>query len=155
MRKSYATEDQVTAAVAKAKAVGIDRIGALALSPSGTIWIFDASLAMNARVDEIHIIFDGPPSHESGRFVEVETPDGRSISVGDWRQRPDGLWALVIERAPEARAVAELVDALEERMDDGGADSESDVQRRCYELIRRYRPTRSAQETAQGVSDRE
>ena len=52
MRKSYATEDQVTAAVAKAKAVGIDRIGALALSPSGTIWIFDASLARRFATQE-------------------------------------------------------------------------------------------------------
>jgi hypothetical protein len=44
----------------------------------------------------IHIIFDGPPSHESGRFVEVETPDGKGINVGEWVERDDGLWALVI-----------------------------------------------------------
>lgn len=44
----------------------------------------------------LHVIFDGPPSHESGRFVEVETPEGRSVGVGDWVERPDGLWALII-----------------------------------------------------------
>ncbi len=47
-------------------------------------------------MEEIHIIFDGPPSHESGRFVEVEDGHGKSINTGEWRERPDGLWALVI-----------------------------------------------------------
>lgn len=42
----------------------------------------------------VHIIFDGPPSHESGRFVEVETPDGRSISWGRWEQRGK-YWHLI------------------------------------------------------------
>lgn len=45
----------------------------------------------------INIIFDGPPSHESGRFVEVENDGGRSISVGEWIERGDGLWALRLE----------------------------------------------------------
>lgn len=30
------------------------------------------------------IVFDGPPSHESGRFVEVEDDQGRSRQVGEW-----------------------------------------------------------------------
>lgn len=42
----------------------------------------------------IDIVFDGPPSHESGRFVEVENSEGRSINFGEWVQRPDGFWAL-------------------------------------------------------------
>lgn len=50
----------------------------------------------------INILFDGPPSAESGRFVEVETDDGRSVRVGEWIERPDGLWAL--------RLVAEVPD---------------------------------------------
>lgn len=50
----------------------------------------------------INIIFDGPPSHESGRFVEVETDDGKSISVGEWIEREDGLWALRITELPQA-----------------------------------------------------
>lgn len=44
----------------------------------------------------INIIFDGPPSHESGRFVEVEDDNGHSITIGEWIQRPDGYWALRI-----------------------------------------------------------
>lgn len=44
----------------------------------------------------INIIFDGPPSHESGRFVEVEDDNGKSIKVGEWIKRDDGLWALKI-----------------------------------------------------------
>jgi hypothetical protein len=43
----------------------------------------------------IDIVFDGPPGHESGRFVEVER-DGKSISLGEWQQRSDGYWVLRI-----------------------------------------------------------
>jgi colicin import membrane protein len=46
----------------------------------------------------IDIVFDGPPGHESGRFVEVKNAVGASISVGEWLQRPDGFWALRIRR---------------------------------------------------------
>ena len=44
----------------------------------------------------VHIIFDGPPGPgpESGRFVEVETPSGKSIRLGTWINRGDGYWAL-------------------------------------------------------------
>ena len=48
----------------------------------------------------IDVVFDGPPSHESGRFVEVEDAAGRSISVGEWIDRGDGFWAL---RIPDPR----------------------------------------------------
>ena len=48
----------------------------------------------------INIIFDGPPSHIAGRFVEVETDDGNSINVGEWIEREDGLWALRITELP-------------------------------------------------------
>ncbi|KKL11649.1 hypothetical protein LCGC14_2543680 [marine sediment metagenome] len=45
---------------------------------------------------DIVIRFDGPPSHKSGRFVEVETLDGRSIKVGEWIQ--DGSdWLLKLD----------------------------------------------------------
>ena len=44
----------------------------------------------------INIIFDGPPSHESGRFVEVENDSGTSIGIGEWIDRADGYWALRI-----------------------------------------------------------
>jgi hypothetical protein len=48
----------------------------------------------------IDIVFDGPPSHESGHFVEVEDSLGRSISLGEWVHRADGYWAL---RMPDPR----------------------------------------------------
>lgn len=44
----------------------------------------------------LHIVFDGPPSPDSGRFVEVEDASGRSVRIGAWRERADGLWELVI-----------------------------------------------------------
>lgn len=51
----------------------------------------------------INIIFDGPPSYKSGRFIEVETDDGHSISIGEWIEREDGLWALRIVKLPEVQ----------------------------------------------------
>lgn len=45
----------------------------------------------------IDIVFDGPPSHKSGRFIEVENGKGESISVGEWLERGDGLWVLRIK----------------------------------------------------------
>lgn len=44
----------------------------------------------------LYIIFDGPPSHESGRFVEVEDETGRSVGLSgrEWIEEENGLWAL-------------------------------------------------------------
>lgn len=49
--------------------------------------------------NEIRILFDGPPSHKSGRFVEVEDADGHGIKAGTWHERADGLWELRITSA--------------------------------------------------------
>jgi len=46
--------------------------------------------------EEIHLVFDGPPGPECGRFVEAEDRYGRSINVGDWIQVGE-LWHLVIK----------------------------------------------------------
>lgn len=47
------------------------------------------------HLTEIDIVFDGPPSHEAGRFVEVErTADQHSMNVGEWVQRDDEYWVL-------------------------------------------------------------
>lgn len=54
------------------------------------------------------IRFDGPPSHESGRFIEVEL-DGASVSYGEWEQDGD-YWLLVLPDA-DAKA-AQLEDDL-------------------------------------------
>jgi len=51
----------------------------------------------------INIILDAPPFHDSGRFVEVETDDGKSIRVGEWIEK-DGYWALRITELPKASA---------------------------------------------------
>ena len=48
-------------------------------------------------MEAVNIIFDGPPSHESGRFVEVETDEGRSIKIGKWIEAPTGYWSLRIK----------------------------------------------------------
>lgn len=42
----------------------------------------------------IDIVFDGPPSAVTGRFVEVEDETGASVSFGQWVDREDGTWAL-------------------------------------------------------------
>jgi len=59
----------------------------------------------------VDVVFDGPPSHESGRFVEVEDDNGESVNAGGWIDRGDGLWALRIEicaqPAPQRVAVPE------------------------------------------------
>ena len=52
----------------------------------------------------INIIFDGPPSHESGRFIEVEDDAGHGLRAGEWVERPDGLWALRIAGDVELHA---------------------------------------------------
>lgn len=52
--------------------------------------------------DHIDIVFDGPPSHRSGRFVEVEDGNGTSIRAGGWIKRDDGLWSLrILKPDPE------------------------------------------------------
>lgn len=53
-----------------------------------------AALSLPASGAFIDVVFDGPPSHESGRFVEVENEAGASVRVGEWIDRGNGLWAL-------------------------------------------------------------
>jgi len=59
-------------------------------------------------VPGLAIIFDGPPSHESGRFVEVEI-DGKGGRVGEWVEREDGLWALVLGPVYSEASAAHLI----------------------------------------------
>ena len=44
--------------------------------------------------EAVDVVFDGPPNHEGGRFVEVENLDGASVSIGEWIDRGNGYWAL-------------------------------------------------------------
>ena len=48
----------------------------------------------------INIVFDGPPRPQDGRFMKIETDDGRSIGVGEWQERRDGRWKLRITALP-------------------------------------------------------
>ena len=43
----------------------------------------------------VFVVFDGPPNHDSGRFVEVETADGKSVVNADfpWTEHGD-YWHL-------------------------------------------------------------
>lgn len=52
MRKQFATRAQIEAAAAHAKAVGIERVGAITLSPTGSITIVDASLARRFATEQ-------------------------------------------------------------------------------------------------------
>ena len=56
----------------------------------------DELLALREPSEPVDIVFDGPPGPESGRFVEVESPPGKSIKFGEWLQRDDGYWVLRI-----------------------------------------------------------
>lgn len=60
---------------------------------------------------EIAIVFDGPPAPESGRFVEVEDANGKSISVGRWEHSADGYWRLWIND-PRKADHSDLVNRL-------------------------------------------
>lgn len=61
----------------------------------------------------LRILFDGPPSPESGRFVEVENADGASFNCGEWTQEND-LWVLSVTNIAEADILAQpcVVEAL-------------------------------------------
>lgn len=48
----------------------------------------------------IDVVFDGPPSHDGPRLVEVEDERGRSIRVGEWVNRGGGFWAPRIRCRP-------------------------------------------------------
>ena len=85
------------------------------------------------------IVFDGPPSHESGRFVEVEDERGYSFNAGEWIERPErGTWVLRIKRATAAGAecsrLQERVRVLEEAL--RGIRACALDQRRMHEVNR-------------------
>ena len=68
----------------------------------------------------MQIRFDGPPSHVSGRFIEVEDENGCGIKVGEWRQ--DGSeWLLVI---PDVAKEAQMSGSIGEKLDQIIAEAE-------------------------------
>lgn len=66
--------------------------------PSGETTVIAADTSKKKFID---IVFDGPPANRSGRFVDVEDPDGRGLSVGKWVERDDGYWVLRIPATEE------------------------------------------------------
>lgn len=64
-----------------------------------------AAAPRTLTADDICIVFDGPPEHVAGRFVEVEDRSGVSINAGTWEQSEDGYWRLWITR-PVPRTLA-------------------------------------------------
>ena len=59
-----------------------------------------------AIAGQVYVRFDGPPAHESGRFIEVER-DGASIKFGEWLQDGDD-WLLVLpDRSDTANEIAD------------------------------------------------
>ena len=91
-------------------AVELDDLLAIAWVPDA----IEAPTNPDPRPPGLYVVFDGPPSHESGRFVEVEDETGAGVAVGTWR-REAGLWALGPFSAQPAPAldVASLRAAVE------------------------------------------
>lgn len=69
--------------------------------------IRDVAAAYLARPQTLNFVFDGPPGPEGSRFVEVETPDGRSVNAGEWAERADGFWELRVPFAPFSAKLAD------------------------------------------------
>jgi len=57
----------------------------------------------------LDVVFDGPPGPQSGRFIEVETNTGRSVSFGEWVKREDGYWALRIWGKPHCHVAGTTI----------------------------------------------
>lgn len=47
--------------------------------------------------DFFDVVFEDGPGPVTGRFVEVEDSRQKSIGVGEWVNRPNGMWALRIK----------------------------------------------------------
>ena len=76
----------------------------------------DALRAEEQRLEYINVVFDGPPSHESGRFIETEDIAGASVNCGEWIDLEDGCWALRILVANVSRGAATSMQADVDRL---------------------------------------
>lgn len=82
----------------------------------------------------VDVVFGGPPGPVSGRFVEAEDENRRSIKLGEWLQRDDGYWVLRIPTpTPGAQRV---VDERRRQVDEEGFDAEHDDGYLDDELLR-------------------
>lgn len=92
--------------------------------------------ATSSGEENIHIVFNGPPGPEAGRFVEVETPDGKGLNAGEWRQVGD-FWHLVICRTPAPATASWEDEALLAELDGLSLALRDDHSAYSYELIQR------------------
>ena len=60
----------------------------------------------------LDVVFDGPPGPEAGRFVEVEDEREHGVSVGQWVDRGNGLWALRIIVAANSTEIQSMVSEI-------------------------------------------
>jgi|GEM_PF-1520813 len=77
----------------------------------------------------LRIVLDGPP--EAGRFVEIADSDGCSVDAGEWRERTDGLWEMVLHPAvPQPELVMPVaLGSVNADYDKGWADHAEEVVR--------------------------
>lgn len=69
-------------------------------------WNAAAQWLVGTEFHAVYVVCDGPPGHESGRFVETETEDGKGIGLkpdGGWEEHPNGngMWRLGPFLAPK------------------------------------------------------
>jgi hypothetical protein len=76
---------------------------------------------------QFYIIFDGPPSHESGRFVEVEDAEGNGLRVEKWEPIKPPLWRL------GPFVAAEAVGGLQAEL--AAAQADNAHLRRCLDAL--------------------
>lgn len=76
----------------------------------------------------INIVVDGSGSPDSPAiFVDVESDDGASVNVGEWRKREDGLFSLRIASLPGEHSQKSLCDELHSLLDTVDAAGNADV----------------------------
>lgn len=86
----------------------------------------------------LHIIFDGPPGPEGGRFVEVENDFGESVKAGEWLKNDDGTWTLRIDEIPPSavRHYHVAGDDTGDKCAECGMDIRSKIHHRISSLAR-------------------
>ena len=73
------------------------------------------AVAAPALPTEYHIVFDGFPSPNGPRFIELEDQNGHSLGIGAWQKREDGHAELVLPSAPAPITTVKLrCDRLED-----------------------------------------
>jgi len=49
---------------------------------------------------ELRVVFYGPPGSQAGRFVTCEDASGNRVDAGEWHERGDGMWELIVRELP-------------------------------------------------------